>query len=79
MAKAHGLWAARPSRMVFLSLSLSAKERGPGGEFRALLNREVREERYILFLFFPWRPPRPLRFQVKSVKMNFDDPLGGSG
>ena len=56
----------------FLSLSLSAKERGQGGEFRALPNRIVRQERNV-FLFF-LGAPRVLRFQRKSVKMNFDDP-----
>ncbi len=66
-----------PSLRDDFSPSLSAKERGPGGEFTKLANRQVREERYALFLFFfSWRPPRPLRFQVKSVKMNVDDPAG---
>ena len=56
------------------SPSLSAKERGPGGEFRELANRKAREERYVLFLF-TLHSLRPWRFQRKNVKMNVDDPV----
>ncbi len=64
-----------PRRGGLNSPSRSAKERGPGGEFRALLNRKVREERNVFFIF-PWRSLRPPRFQGKSVKMNVDGPWG---
>jgi len=76
MAEAHGLCAACPSGTVS-SPSLSPKERGPGGEFRSLLNRKGRKVRNVFFIF-PWRSLRPSRFQGKSVKMNFDDPRVGS-
>jgi len=67
---------SRREARISPSLSL-AKERGFGGEFKRLDNRQVRKEHNGFFIFFFAPLASFAVFKKKSVKMNVDDPGAG--